>query len=289
MAACDKHSTSHSDPPTNSTSTVELIRTSNSLPALGIAQLNNSSKAVIVSGVRKYGAAPKALQNDPFHLGSLTKSVTATILASYIAEGLLTWDTTLPEALPEYAKIMHPSHHNTTLRILIAHYSGIISTQNQNITFRIELLNMTSSAGRKEVARRELIVPPHNPSHTTFTYNNTHYLLAGLILETKLNKTQPSILQDRLLIPLNMTGCALRPLPERDNTAIDSLWPHYRNTDGNNTPTPLTGIPWQTAITGPPTIQTEDCIVRSLRIYGTYSSTSTDQLACQSQNRSRVP
>lgn len=196
-----------------------------------------------VSGIRKYNSSPLAVQSDPFHLGSITKSITATILASYISEGLLTWDTTLQEALPELALIMDQGHQNTTLRMLTAHYSGIVSTQAANRTFRVELLTMTSQAGRLEMVRRELSVPPRNPPNSTFEYDNFNYVLVGLILEFRTKKTYDLILGERLLDPLSMSSCGLGYLAERDNMTIDSPWPHYRSNDSNKTPCPFEGWP----------------------------------------------
>jgi len=39
--------------------------------------------------------------NDQFHIGSCTKSMTATLAAMFIEEGKLRWDTTIAEVFPE--------------------------------------------------------------------------------------------------------------------------------------------------------------------------------------------
>jgi CubicO group peptidase (beta-lactamase class C family) len=39
--------------------------------------------------------------NDVFHIGSCTKSMTATLTAMLIEEGKLRWDTTIADVFPE--------------------------------------------------------------------------------------------------------------------------------------------------------------------------------------------
>ncbi|KAK5102091.1 hypothetical protein LTS08_004551 [Lithohypha guttulata] len=220
---------------------VERIRNANNFPALGIAQLEAETTAIAVSGVRKYGAEARVETSDPWHLGSLTKSMTATILASYIGEGLLTWNTTLAQALPELRDIMHPEHNNTTLEMLTAQYSGIISSQQSNRTFLLESLYQPSFERRVEAVRRELAIPPKYQPNTIYLYDNFNYVIAGLVMEIRTKKTYPEIIQERLFTPLGMTGCGLGPLPETSNSSIDSPWPHYRLNDTEQTPFPLEG------------------------------------------------
>ena len=95
------------------------------LPCLAVRYNNDSSAREAVTGVRKYDSQPKAEQDDQFHLGSLTKAMTATLLAVVVKNGWLTWETTLAEALPTMSEVMQPSNRSTTLRMLTSHRSGI--------------------------------------------------------------------------------------------------------------------------------------------------------------------
>lgn len=94
-----------------------------------------------VTGVRKQGDPTPVLITDQFHLGSITKAMTATLLAIMIQEaaGNLTWQTTLAEALPAISN-MSEGHHSTTLEMLTSHRSGIYDELwNNDVDYRRSL------------------------------------------------------------------------------------------------------------------------------------------------------
>jgi CubicO group peptidase (beta-lactamase class C family) len=79
------------------------------LPVLAAAIV--TSKGLIASGavgVRKYGTNSPVTVNDQFHLGSDTKAMTVTMLATLVEEGKLAWTTTIEQAFSELASKMNP-------------------------------------------------------------------------------------------------------------------------------------------------------------------------------------
>ena len=171
--------------------------------------------------------------------------MTATILAALIADGILSWNTTISEVLrnTSLGSTLNPGHANTTLQMLTAQYGGLDSTIWQSdATFLTQLYNYSSFDGRYEFVRQVLSQPPQTLSNTKFFYDNINYMVVGLIMELKLNTTFETLLEDRLFTPLDMKGCGLGPLPERSNSTIDSPWPH-RFSGGSETPVPVEGFP----------------------------------------------
>jgi CubicO group peptidase (beta-lactamase class C family) len=71
--------------------------------------------AVGAVGVRKYGTDTPVTINDQFHLGSDTKAMTATMLATLVEEGKLSWGTRLEQVFPDLAAgpqgRMNPASH----------------------------------------------------------------------------------------------------------------------------------------------------------------------------------
>ncbi len=194
----------------------------------------------MVTGVRKFGAAPLIENNDTFHLGSLTKAMTATLLASFIKEGIFSWDTTIGEALPELGSDMHPDHLNTTLAMLTSQLTGINSTSvTTNVTYIRSLYNFSSpSEARLDYVRRVLSLPTVIQPNASFIYDNANYIITGLIIDQGTSATWESQIQSRLFDALNMTGCGLGPIPESSDTSIDNPWPHILN-DSSQEPIPL--------------------------------------------------
>lgn len=117
------------------------------LPAIAVASNTSNGFVASVAGVRKQGAPPLVNETDQFHLGSLTKAMTATLLAVIINEGYYTWNTTLEQALPDLASSMSTDYLNVTLRQLTAQRGGIYNGDwNNNISLFTALQNGSLSA-----------------------------------------------------------------------------------------------------------------------------------------------
>jgi CubicO group peptidase (beta-lactamase class C family) len=112
-------------PPENLNSLLQPILKKHDLPALaGAIVTSQGLSAVGAVGVRKYGTNTLVTIDDQFHLGSETKAMTATMLATLVEEGKLSWDTTLEQAFPELLPKMNPAYRKVTLEQLLAHRAG---------------------------------------------------------------------------------------------------------------------------------------------------------------------
>jgi CubicO group peptidase (beta-lactamase class C family) len=91
--------------PENLNSLLEPILKKYDLPALaGAIVTSKGLSAVGAVGVRKYGTDTPVTVDDQFHLGSDTKAMTATMLATLVEEGKLSWSTTLEQVFPDLAR-----------------------------------------------------------------------------------------------------------------------------------------------------------------------------------------
>src|SRR3954452_2316694 len=115
-------------PPDHLDSLLRPIRQKYDLPALAGAVV--TSEGLIAAGavgVRKYGTDIPVTVRDQFHLGSCTKSMTATLIATLVEEGKLSWDTILAQAFPDLVDLMNPAYRSVTLEQLFAHRGGFAS------------------------------------------------------------------------------------------------------------------------------------------------------------------
>ena len=72
------------------------------VPALAVVVMRDGEITdEAIAGVRAMGVEGDATLDDRFHIGSITKSMTATVIARLIELGELDWDTTIAEALPD--------------------------------------------------------------------------------------------------------------------------------------------------------------------------------------------
>ncbi len=105
-----------------------LTKAVNDGKAPGMIAAIISSEGVIAiasAGERKAGSGIAFTTNDVVHLGSCGKAMTATMIATLVAEGKLSWDTKLIEAIPELKNNIHTDYHKTTLWQLLTHRAGI--------------------------------------------------------------------------------------------------------------------------------------------------------------------
>lgn len=74
------------------------------------------------------GSDVKVTDNDDYHLGSDTKSMTATVIARLAEQGVLSWDQPIEQLIPNVS--MNPALKGVTLAMIFSHRSGISGVQN---------------------------------------------------------------------------------------------------------------------------------------------------------------
>jgi CubicO group peptidase (beta-lactamase class C family) len=76
-------------------------------------------------GLRSAQASVRVTTSDQWHIGSMTKSMTATLAAILVEDGLITWDTRPIDVWPELDGRINSGFRDTTLRQLLSHTSGM--------------------------------------------------------------------------------------------------------------------------------------------------------------------
>ena len=73
-------------------------------PGAAVAVVQNGEAVFLEGfGVREYGQLDAVTPDTLFRVGSITKSITATLAAALVDEGLVTWDTPVVDLLPSFA------------------------------------------------------------------------------------------------------------------------------------------------------------------------------------------
>src|ERR1035438_9221348 len=106
--------------------TLEDIRKKHDLPALAAVVVKDGVICDrLAVGVRKLGDPTPVTTNDLFHIGSCTKSMTATLTAMLIEDGKLRWDSTTAEMFPELKGKMDKQYERVTVEQLLTHRGGV--------------------------------------------------------------------------------------------------------------------------------------------------------------------
>lgn len=180
-------------------------------------------------GVRKAGSAELVTLEDKYHIGSCTKSMTATLAALLVEEGKVQWSSRIIDIFPEFKEGIHKSYHKTTLEQLLSMTGGV-----PNVFEKYRKLWNTIYANKKtmtpveqrsfllkEVLKREASYKPGN----SFVYSNSSVTIAGMMLEKVSAKTWEELIQDRLAKPLNIDSLGFGA-PAKDKSKIDQPYGH---------------------------------------------------------------
>jgi len=182
----------------------ELIASGN-VPALAAAAVRRGTiVAVGASGVRTSGGTDPVTVDDRFHIGSCTKSMTATLAALLVKDGKLGWESTVAEVFADME--IHPDHRGTTLRQLLSNTGGCPAGVPPELWSRAWRNDGTESEQRIGFARAILGAPPDSPPGDRYTYSNTGFTIAGAMLERAGGGSFGEMLAERVFKPLGMRG-----------------------------------------------------------------------------------
>ncbi|HXH31808.1 MAG TPA: serine hydrolase domain-containing protein [Bacteriovoracaceae bacterium] len=202
---------------------VSNIKQKYNLPGLaGALFKNGSAPQIAAAGLRKFGSPEELTTTDKFHIGSCTKSMTATVVGTFIEDGQLSWTSKLSDLLPELE--FHPSMKEVTFEMLLAHRSGLVKDPSSEIYARLKKLE--TSQARKETAEIFLKSEP-KLSPGAWNYSNIGYIIAGYILERISGKSWEMLLSERVFSKLGMSSCGFGPTSVADSETVSNPWGHY--------------------------------------------------------------
>ncbi len=197
-------------------SLVSDIRKDTGSPAMAVAVWQDGKPLeVVVDGIRTVGKEDKATESDIWHVGSIGKSITSTMIGKLIEMGKLRWDMTLKEALPGVP--MKPEYEDIKLIDIMRHRGGIPQDQGFNRAQVEKILGNAKTpleirtAYAKDVLSRAPIAKPGE----RFAYSNAGYMLLGHIAEVTMNKPYEELVKELVFTPLGMdSAVAGDKLPE---------------------------------------------------------------------------
>lgn len=168
------------------------------------------SNGVLASGVfgkRNISAKAEMKKDDQLHLGSCTKAMTATMLATLVKDGKLTWESTVIGIFPELKDSIDKSYHQVTLWQLLTHTGGV--ARNAENWFAYSTMPKVRDQ-RYQLLKSGLM----NASGLTkgeFNYSNLGYMIAGCMAEQVTGKSWEELMRKRLFEPLDMKSAGFGP------------------------------------------------------------------------------
>lgn len=210
---------------------IEAIRRNYSLPGMVAGHYQNGELVEATAvGVRKTKNETAMTINDKLHIGSLTKSMTATMIGMYVEDGKLKWTSTLSDLFPEIE--VHPKLKTVTLEMLLTHMSGLsrglgmYQKELDEAYKEVDESKLSATDERALVFGVVLKAAPQNDPDKSFQYSNTGYVLIGHILERIMQKSWEELIQEKLFRPLDMSSCGFGFPGDPKLSIPDQPWGH---------------------------------------------------------------
>ncbi len=216
-----------STPAAGTAQTLESIRQKHDLPALAVVVVKDGKicdRAAV--GVRKSGDPTPVTTNDVFHIGSCTKSMTATLTAMLIEEGKLRWNTSIAEMFPDLKGKMNKQYEAVTVEQLLQHRGGVPGSPPPAAWQRAWEQKGSPRQQRSEFIAAILGQPPQAAPGTKMIYSNQGYAIIGAMLEKLADQPWETLLTEKLFQPLEMKSAGFGVPGPKDK--VDQPWGHTR-------------------------------------------------------------
>jgi CubicO group peptidase (beta-lactamase class C family) len=138
-----------------------------------------------------------------FQLASISKSVTATMIASMVGNGELSWDDTIVSAYPGFRLSDPYVTEHVTFRDLLSHRSGLPE-------YGTDELQNDFGYTRPEIMDRLRYLGLPGAFRSSYAYSNIGITIAGEAAATKAGKSYEDLVAERVFVPAGMHNTSAR-------------------------------------------------------------------------------
>ena len=177
---------------------IDDTRAAGNLPGVIARVISPAGTWTGTSGVRVAGGDDPIQTADHTRIGSLTKTMTATLLLQLVQEGRVSLDDRIDRFVPD------APNGSATLRQVADMTSGIPSYTASESFDRKFFADPESVWTPTELVDTAKALPPSFPPGQGWEYSNTNYVLLGLVIEKVLAKPIGEVFADRIFTPLGM-------------------------------------------------------------------------------------
>lgn len=182
---------------------INYIRIDAGLPAMAAIVIVDGAVIEKASdGLRSIDSTIQVTDEDKWHIGSITKSMSATLAAKLVEQGVISWDTTISDIYPNLVGTMRQEYEDVQLDELLSHASGMranLPNLNDYVSKPESIVEQ-----RQQMVKEALVLKP-DTSRGNMQYSNLGYMVAGAMLETVTNTSWEELMQIHVFAPLAMT------------------------------------------------------------------------------------
>jgi D-alanyl-D-alanine carboxypeptidase len=165
-----------------------------------------------VAGLRSAVGDDPVQRDDLWHVGSITKSMTATLVARLAESGTIAWEDAVGEVLGDLPVAIDPAYAEATYADLLSHRSGLAANLGFLASIRLAGTdeNREAPADRRTYAAMVLSRKP-NVAPGSFLYSNAGYVVAGAMLEATTGESWETLIRREVFDPLGMDSAGFGP------------------------------------------------------------------------------
>lgn len=190
----------------------EALQEETGTPAFGLVVMRGGViEADIAVGERAIRSGVAAQPGDLWHLGSITKSMTATLVARLVEQGVVSWDTTIGEVFGEVIPEMDPAWEAVSFRELLTHRSGLAANIAMTKFLGYDRFSADARPDRLDYATFMLTRAPRHEPGTTYEYSNAGFIIAGAMLEQITGERWEDLITREVFMPLGLESAGFGP------------------------------------------------------------------------------
>ncbi|MFF0271417.1 serine hydrolase domain-containing protein [Kribbella sp. NPDC004536] len=190
----------------------------------------------VTAGIRELGRTDPPPVGGQFRVGSVTKTFVSTVVLQLVAEGKLALDGSVADRLPRFE--LDP---RITVRMLLNHTSGLFNYTGEYYPDGTVVAGLPATGKEwadnrlrgytpDELVGFALSKPARFEPGAEWSYSNTNYSVAALLIEAVTGRTFAEELDSRIVKPLGLSGT----IEPGDRTDIPGPHSHgyFRYQDG---------------------------------------------------------
>lgn len=182
----------------------ELRKEKDLVGLAAMVMIDGKVVASAADGKRKIDSSVPVRLGDRWHIGSITKSMTATMIARLVESGKMQWTDTLGTYFPDAT--IHEDWKPVTLRQLLTHTSGAPSSFKAEVKRKRPALGAESTRERRKVVLDVIAEKPASPPGEKHAYSNVGYTIAGAMAEQAAGLGWEELMRREVFRPLKLNS-----------------------------------------------------------------------------------
>lgn len=188
---------------TNLHDLVEQVRRDSGAPGMAAAIVHRgkiADKAAI--GLRRFDRSERVQLGDRWHIGSVTKTFTGTMIAKLIGNGVLRWDMTVGETLHDIP--MNSEYRSVTLEQLLGHRGGVPCVPSSGEFAVGSAVDSGRSPAKARAALVRQVLSEKPDGIGEYIYSNAGYVVAAYMAERVAKRTWEELMRTLVFEPLEL-------------------------------------------------------------------------------------